>query len=422
MKISNWLFRWWYVMKLKQQRNSPFKMKNETDALKSNCIAEIQNETESFWYSIKRLVHKLGVKSIQNNRSRIYRDEFGIESILPNPVFSDNQIALIKSKDTSLKAVIIFFSISESFLYYLTASLFVPGGAEYMKISVAIFLALLIMFALNYAFGKHFIYREAIEKHGKNEISVHEMKKFRDMRNLGYLIIVLSFSAIIFAGISRVFFLEHIPTAGLSTAKANSVQKASDMASYFTLLITIIAAIFMALIKQDQSKYSNKYKVYKSWKSAHIKGNTYIQGLIKDANALIVTAEHITEKYWQLVVDLKRIYKMDTEYDIKYEDLHKEFMKAQSSNSFVITESLYRKYAPIQCSNEELFKFGIYNDKRLKEKIDFCVTILSLPEDHIKEHLQTLMQNEKPQLSITPFSSNGKLRHDETKIVKNHEN
>ena len=37
---------------------------------------------------------------------------------------------------------------AESFLYYLTAALFLPGAPDYMKIATSIFLALLIMFSL----------------------------------------------------------------------------------------------------------------------------------------------------------------------------------------------------------------------------------------------------------------------------------
>lgn len=380
-------------------------MKNETDSLKSNCVAEIQNDIEPLWLSIKRLVYKLGVKSVQHNRARIFRDEFGKQSILPNPVFTENQIAEIKSKSKLFLAIIIGFTIAESFLYFLTASLFVPGGSIYMKISVAIFLALLIMFALNYAFEKHFLYREAVDRYNKKELSDFQIKRFRDTRNFGYAIIILCFTAIIFAGFSRIFFLENIPMNGLDPAKAQSIHNASKMASIFTMLITIIAAVFMALIKQDQSKYGIKYRVLQSWRKALIKRNEYTQQLIRDANSIMLVTEHHIEKYWQLVIDLKRIYQMETEYDSKYEELHTEYVELKSKGGFVLTPDLYRKFAPIQCVDEELFKYGIANDKEIKAKIEFAQKILSMPEEHISEQLLALSEVKDSKLLLTDTPS-----------------
>jgi len=384
-------------------------MKIETDALKSNCVAEIQDEIEPMWLSIKRVIYKLGIKSIQNNRARIYRDEFGKEVVLPNPVFSENQIAEMKVKQRLYLIIIIGFTIAESFLYYLTASLFVPGGSIWMKIAVAIFLALLIMFALNYAFEKHFLHREAVERHSRKEISDYQLTRFRDTRNIGYVIIVLCFAAIIFAGLSRIFFLENIPGNGLSAAKLLSVQRASKMASILTMVVTLITAIFMAAVKQDHGKYGLKLKVFKAWHGAHVSRNELTQELIRNANAIMLVTEQHIEKYWQLVIDLKRVYKMETEYDAKYKDLNDEYEKLKSKRGFTLNDDLYRKFAPLQCVDDFMFRYGVVNDKHIQDKIAFAIKILSMPQDHITEHLNVLTQmvNSKPSLTDV-FSKNGK--------------
>src|SRR4051812_17642041 len=97
-KIYNWLFHNWYVKQLKEIQDLPYKMKIETDSLKSNCILETQNDIEPLWLSIKNETYKLGIKTVQNNRSRIHRDDFGKQTVHPNPVFSENQIAELKCK------------------------------------------------------------------------------------------------------------------------------------------------------------------------------------------------------------------------------------------------------------------------------------------------------------------------------------
>ncbi len=385
--LNGWKLQNHYIKKLLRQKDSPFKMKNECDSLKSACLTEIQNDIAPLWLSIKSISYKLGIKNIENNSSRIFRDEFGKITKLPNPVFSSNELHSIKSKSIMLIIIVISLTVAESFLYYLTASLFVPGAPEYMKILVAIFLAVLLMLALNYSFHRHFQFRMVMEKYHRKEISENEIQKFKDTRNIGYFIIILCFAAILFAGFSRVFFLENVPTNGLSEAKAESIIRASKMASIFTMLITIIAAIFMAVIKQDQATYSVKYKVYKAWKKSNIKRNIYTQTLINHANSILILIEKHTEKYWELVIDLKRVYHMETEYDSKYEELNTQFIELKASKNFILNEHIYRKYTALQSSDEMLFKYGIYNDEIIHAKINFCLEILKLPEIHIQDHL-----------------------------------
>lgn len=390
MKTSNWLFRWWVTMKLKEQINSPFKLKNEVDSLKSNSVLEIEQTTEPLWLNIKKLIYKIGIKTVQNNRVRIHRNAFKQLEILPNPVFTQNQIVGIVGKYWLFIIVIIGFIVSESFLYYLTASLFVPGGSQFMKIAVSIFLAMLIMFSLDFCFGKHFQYREAAGHHSKKEINDIELKKYRDRRNLGYALIVLSFAAIIFSGLARIFFLENIPGTGLTPEKLKSVQRASKMASLLTMVVTIIAAILLALLKQEQSKIAIKYHVYRNWHNALIKRNDYTQVLIRDANKMILITEQSIEKHWQLVIDLKRIFKMPQEYDEKYEELNQEYLGIKSKPGFTLNDHLYRKFLPIQAAHEELFRYGILNSAEIKDKITLANTVLKTPENYINEQLDAI--------------------------------
>lgn len=165
--LNGWKLQDHYIKKLLEQKDSPFKMKNETDSIKSNCLTEIINELTPLWLTIKSINYKLGIKNLENNGARIYRDEFGKETKLSNPVFSANELHSIQGKSTLLLIVVIAFTIAESFLYFLTASLFIPGAPDYMKILVAIFLAVLLMLALNYSFHQHFFYRTVLEKYQK---------------------------------------------------------------------------------------------------------------------------------------------------------------------------------------------------------------------------------------------------------------
>ena len=417
-KLANWLFSLWYAKQLKQIKDLPFKMKIETDSLKSNCILEIENHVELIWLSIKGLLYKLGIKSIQNLRARIHRDEFGKQAICNNPVFAENEVADIKSKYWLYITIITGFCIAESFLYLLTASLFVPGGGLLLQLPVAIFLAVLVMLSLNYAFEKHFQYREVMERYSKKELTDIELHKYSDMRNIGYVIILLCFGAIIFSGLARIFYLEYIPARGLSPERVLSVTRASKMASIFTMLITIITALFMAMIKKDQTKISNRFRVYRTWHNAHVKRNDYTQSLIQSANRIILVTEQCFEKHWQLVIDLKRIYKMDTEYDEKYEALHQEYVQLKAKPGFRVTDDIYGKFSVIQCVYEEIFRYGVLNAKEIKDKIDFANEILKVPEGYLAEHLEAMAMQKKDETILTHVlpATNGKAKEHEFSI------
>lgn len=291
MKIIKWFLSRRYLQKLAKQHQSPFKLKLETDSRRSACISEIQGRIEPLWLSVKALIYKLGIKNIQNNAIRVSRDDYGKQTTLPNPVFSAAQGARIKIKQRLFSIAIPVFLTAESALYLLTAALFVPGASPYLKALVALFLALLFMLSLNYSFEKHFAYREAVDRHSRKELSDFQLRVYRDQRNFGYLLGGLSFTAFIFAGLSRIFFLEHIPANGLDEAKLKSIQVASTWGSLFTMVVTLVTALLMGLLKHEQRKNGVQYRVLQEWQTANVKRNSYTQELIKQANTIILIAE-----------------------------------------------------------------------------------------------------------------------------------
>lgn len=413
-KITSWILNLFHKKELQEQEDCPFIVKNETDALKSSCVLDIEHEVEEPWLSIKSIEHRLGIKTVQNNSARLNRSGYGTETVSPNPVFTLEQIAKLKSKFWLHRVVIISFCIAESFLYCLTAALFVPGGGLALQIPVAIFLALVIMLALDYAFEQHLTYREVMERHSKKEINDSELRKYQDMRYIGYLIMAIAAAAIIFAGFARVLFLEGTPPKNLSPEKALSVARAGKMASIFTMLITILTALFMAMIKRDQTKLGIRYRVFKSWENAHVKRNDYTQTLINDAEKIKTSIEKSLRKYWLLVIDSKRALKMKTEHDTKNQSLDDEYMKLIAQPDFVLNDYIYRKFSFIQAAHEELFFYGVLNAAAIKEKLKYVTEILSVPKEHLAEHLAAIPKHKEPDDILLPKNvipaTNGKVK------------
>ena len=410
--LSNWVLSWLHKKELQEQPDYPYIVKLETDDLKTRCILEIVNEIEPLWLDVKNGEYKLGIKTIQNNRARIERnDNSNTEKVARNPVFSEDQIAVLKSKFWLQRFVIIAFCIAESFLYTLIASLFVPGGGLYLQIPVAIFLAVLIMLALDYAMEKHFTYRDMVAHHNGKENGGAELKKHKDLKTIGHVIIALCIAAIAFAGLSRVFFMEYIPLKGLTPERIKSVTNASKMASIFTMLVTFIAAIFMAMIKRDQSKIGIRFRVYQSWHKAHVQRNIYTQLLIKNANKIVFVVEAAIKTYWQLVNDLKRALHKNTECDAKYQAADTEFTALIAKPDFQLNDHLYRRFECIQCMYGEIFEFGILNSKELKPKLAYILEILKVPEEHLAEHLASIANHKvEPTHTIILPATNGQLK------------
>jgi hypothetical protein len=402
-----WIFRFFYRKRLLEQKASPFKIKNETDSIRSACIDEVSERTKPLLLIAKNLVYKIAVKSVQNNRTRVFRSESAPEEVKSNPLFSQNEITQFTRKYYINGITIIAFILGEAVLYYIIIPLFIPQAPLIIQIIVSLFLSFFIVVCLNYGTEKHFAYRNAVTAHEKKQITASVLKQYKDKQWLGYFLIVLSLGVSVFVAIARVFYLEQVDPQGLSPERFNSVKQASFFASFATLGITIMAAILLALIKHDQLKLGEKYHVFCYWKRMHTRRNRYIRQSIAIAHSTLAIIEKETNKHWMFCIDLKRVYHMQQEFDEKYEGLYQEYQATKDDEAFAITDAVFRKYDCIQCADEHLFKYGIRNCKEIKPIILYCMYVLKLPEEHITEQLSnTPSAQSKNENSL--FSLNGK--------------
>lgn len=383
----NWFFKPWYVFKLRQQSNSPFKMKSEAESIQSDCLSEIQYSITTFWLSIKKIAYRLGVKLIQLNRARLDRRELEPPAFLPNPLFSQNQVARITRKFWIGVLTVPGFLTPESYLNLLISSLFLAGASDLAKLLFAVFLSLVFMLCLNFGFEQHFKFRRLKELAQSGQIPNGTLKRQNDLRILGYVLIAISLISILFCGLARTFFLEHIEPKGLPMDKILSNQKAGKYASLLGMLVTFAAALLLAWVKMDQASIADKYNVLKYWKKTVKRRNAYSQKLIVAGNKLLLSIDEIIETHWCLIIDLKRVYKMSQEYDLKYESLNQEYLELKARPGFTLNETIYRKFAPVQCAHRELFFFGIYNSTVVKDKIAYVNLMLEQLEHFLNEHI-----------------------------------
>jgi hypothetical protein len=278
------------------------------------------------------------------------------------------------------------FLTSEGALYQLTAALFIPGGNWLLKLSVAIFLATLTLFCIDYGLKQHYKYRELKSIQDKKEGNRLALKLQNDKRIIGYVLIAIALIAILFAGLARISFLENIDTSGLPPERKHSVLEASKWASWLTLIATLGSSLLLGVIKRDQSKITQHYQIYRYWNKALKRRNAYYKSLIRESNKIHLKTEQIVYVGTQLIIDLKRVFKMEQEYDAKYEQLNQEYLDAKSRPGFSLNEHMFRKYAPLQGAHLELFRFGIFNSPEVREKLSFAIEVQKLAADYLHDH------------------------------------
>jgi hypothetical protein len=362
--MFGWYFKWWRARQLKKQAHIPHKLKLNTQRLKSECVYEIKGKYKPIMDTLEMLKQKLIIKEKKLKMIEADRDEHGIEKEKRDILFTQGEIAKIKSLRRFYAFIVVLFIAAESGLYYLTAQVFLPGGADYAKLILALFLGMVVMVILNFSFEKHFEYREILANKEKLKISDEELKNKRDIRIFGYILGFLSFAIMLAAGLVRIYFLEQMDLSGYTAGEAANLQKVGTWASYLTLAVTFSLAIFLALLKKQQMANSYAYKRYKKWNETIKKTNEYTQAKIKAKQDLENIYKPLIDKYWQLVKELERIWGI--EYDEQDKGLFEGFQNLKRSSGLKINDDVYKKFEDVLYSDYDLFKYGIEKDSEVK--------------------------------------------------------
>jgi hypothetical protein len=381
MNIS--VFRWWYRRILLVINHLPYKLKFQSEAIRSDCVSTIVNRSKLLLRRIELRIYKAGIKQIQLIRVKIQSGEKTGVCFSPNIAFAQTEVVGIKIRFFLYSILLMLFLLSEVIILSLVASLFVPGGTETMKFSVSLFLALGIMVTISASMKKIEEYKEAHIRFKKGSLTGEELLTFRTARTWGVVFMIVTYVSIGFAGIARICFLEFVPSNGMEQAKYESVQRASFFASAFMLLISFGCAHSTAQLKLELSKVAKRFFVYRYWRRTHKRENRNYQQLIKDAQRLLTMIEAQAQSGWQLIMDLVRVYQPEDECDACFVELNQEFIKVKTKPGFSIDETIYAKFAPVQNCHRELFIYGIFNAKEVAEKIAFAKAVLAKAKEHL---------------------------------------
>jgi hypothetical protein len=330
-------------------------------------VYEIKEKYKSEIGNYNRLKQKLEIKDEKMKVIKTDRDEYGLEKEKKEILFTQGEIEKMKLLRRFYWFIVLLFILAESGLYYLTAQVFIPGGSEYAKMVLAVFLGLVVMVLLNFSFQKHFEYREILANREKLNISNEELKNKRDIRILGYVVGALCLLIMLAAALVRIYFLEQMDLGGYTPEEIENLYKVGTWASYLTLAVTFALAIFLALLKKQQMENSYRYKVYRKWSGTIRKANEYKQDQLKVKNEIESIYKPLIDKYWQLVKELEKIWGI--EYDEQDKDLFDELKALKRSGNLKVDEDAYKKFEDILYANYDLFKYGIERDADIKGMI-----------------------------------------------------
>ncbi|PIQ09479.1 MAG: hypothetical protein COW71_06445 [Ignavibacteriales bacterium CG18_big_fil_WC_8_21_14_2_50_31_20] len=222
--------------------------------------------------------------------------------------FTQKEIEDLKSKNIMHRFILVLFISAETGLYFLTSQLFIQTDSFVMKIILSLFLALLVLVLLEWAFSQHFEYRFVIENYEKGLISNADKKNANDRRFGGYLIAALGFGIIIASGLVRIYYLEQIDLTGYTKEEIATMEIVGRWTSILTMCITLALGIFLAFLKGEQVENHLRLKEYKKWRYTTKKLNDAIKKIIDVKEIIDSLFTFIIEKYWQMLIELQVIY------------------------------------------------------------------------------------------------------------------
>ena len=361
--VKSWIYRSRYG-------KLPFKMRNFTESFQEECRESIKQEFKGITAKLPNIWTRLRLKDAKDNMHGSYVDVLGRPHPVKQPIFTENEVARFRQHKGVYIFVFFLMVFFESILYSLMANLFISKTMrkEYPGIEFVFGLAFAIIFvaALHFAFKSMWTFFEAKYIIEKDNLPKVELKPFYKNLILAILILIVFIVTNVYTGFIRATIFEGSGT----TATSTFMQKLHGPLLVFSVAITFIVALVMALLEKEIAEKSEKYKVFKNWKKQQKERkeyNTEVKNMLKKCNE---RKDILTEEYWGVMKDLQRVF--DREVDDDKQELYEE-LNARIANGEIdlrkVDDALYQKYLHVAATRHELFEYGISSDSEITATI-----------------------------------------------------
>ncbi len=362
----------WFLQEFffkKRSGNLPFKMRNMTQSHQQECRESIKEEFTSITRKLPALQVRLRIKDAKANMHQNLKDIFGNPQKVIQPIFTQDELAKFTQNLYIYRAVLFLMVFFESILYSLMASLFIRrqslndfAGIEYI---FGFSFAIIFVAALHFAFKNMWEFFEAKNSIEKNSYDKKLLKPFYINIILAAIVLTIFIVTNIYTGYIRAIILE--PGA---TSTSSYIEKIHGPLLVFSIAITFIVALVMALLEKEITEKSIKYKVFNNWKRQQKERkeyNTQVKDMLKKCKE---KKELQIEKYWGVTLDSQRIFEIEVDADKN--ELYKE-LDTEISNKTInlgnLTDDKYQKYVDIAATKLELFRYSIDSDAAIVRSI-----------------------------------------------------
>ena len=361
--IKSWIYK-------NRYGNLPVKMRNFTESYQEECREAIKEEFKGITAKLPNIWTRIKLKFAKQKMHDTYVDILGRSKPVKQPIFSENEVARFRQNFLAYFGVLVLMIIFESILYSLMASLFIKKQLlkDIPGISIVFGFAFAIIFvgALHFAFKSLWEFLDAKYIVDKEKLERVELKPFYKNLFLAVLILTIFIITNLYTGFIRATIME--PS---STSSSSFIDKIHGPLLVFSIAITFIVALVMALLEKEITEKSEKYSVFKNWKKQqkqHKVYNTQIKEMLKKCEEI---KDIQIEYYWGVMKDLQRVFEIEVDSD--RESLYKELNEKISINEINlqnIDEKIYQHYLAVAVTRHELFEFGIESDPGIQKTIN----------------------------------------------------
>jgi hypothetical protein len=346
-----------------------FKVRNYTQSNLQECRESIKEEFATITSKLPAIKVRLDLKDLKEIMHLNYRDALGEKQEVKPPIFTQDELVKFTQNMNIYRILLVLLVFFESILYSLMASLFIRrqslddyAGIEYI---FGFAFALIFVAALHFAFKNMWEFIEAKHLIEKNKYDKLLLKPFYIKLILAVVIFVIFVVTNIYTGYIRAIILE--PGA---TSSSSFLDKIHGPLLVFSIAITFIVALVMALLEKEITDKAAKYKVYLNWKKQQKEKKEYdtqVRNMLKTCNE---RRDLLIEKYWGIILDSQRVFKVLYDDDKKelYEELQKDISEKKVDLKNLDDET-YQKYLDVAGTRLELFKYGVEIDAGIRKTI-----------------------------------------------------
>lgn len=378
--IKSWIYKARYG-------KQPFKMRNFTESYQEESREVIKEEFQKITAKLPNIWTRLELKKAKEKMHANFVDILGRSNPVKQPIFTENEVAKFKQNSFLYKGVLCLMVFFESILYSMMATLFIKKQTlkDMPRIDIVFGFAFAIIFvaALHFAFKSLWEFFEAKYLVERDNLPKVEVKPFIKNLVIAILIITVFVVTNTYTGFIRATIFEG------SGASSTSVimQKLHGPLLVFSIAITFIVALVMALLEKEIAEKSEKYKAFENWKrqqKERKKYNTNVKDMLKkclDKKSIII------EEYWGVMKDLQRVFEVEVDADKQalYDELNQKIASGEVDLQ-KLDERTYQHYLPVAITRHELFEYGIETDKEIIKTISDLEIKVATIEDFEKKN------------------------------------